>query len=90
MARDLDAQLQENAAAISRVGAEQDKLLAARNRLWAKALAGKMTAAQIGAIYGLEAQTIRWNAKRGEVGLRPKSSKEQARRARGSRKAASA
>lgn len=60
----LTDQLAANAAAIQENETAQAALYSARNDLWRAAIAAGTSAAEIGRLYNVEAQTVRWNLKR--------------------------
>lgn len=58
------AEMAENFEALVRNEREQQALYATRNDLWASSAALGITPTEIGRIYEVQAQTVRWNLKR--------------------------
>lgn len=63
MPRNRDV-IESDLKACARAIAAAERLGAKRNRLWREAADAGFTAVEIGDIFGVEAQTVRWNLRR--------------------------
>lgn len=68
----LAARMKRNVDAIVRDDAKVEANAALRNQLWQEAVAAGWAATDIAALYGVEAQTVRWNLKQMAGGVNPK------------------